>query len=161
MKDRQNTELSEIKKTKNEISRLEANFRVLYSKKVEGIITEKDFKEKYNTYNERVTKLKEKVNRYENSKQTYDLRNDVEKLIIEFENCKNFDNTILKKLIEKIEIGKNNKINIIFKIWGFYPLIFVIKIVALWYLVVIKKEKGATLNEKSFKNHTNSDLCSV
>lgn len=116
LKDRQNTELSEIKKTKNEISRLEANFRVLYSKKVEGIITEKDFKEKYNTYNERVTKLKEKVNRYENSKQTYDLRNDVEKLIIEFENCKNFDNTILKKLIEKIEIGKNNKINIIFKI---------------------------------------------
>ena len=63
-----------------------------------------------------VSKLKEKVNRYENSKQTYDLRNDVEKLIIEFENCKNFDNAILKKLIEKIEINKNNKIDIIFKI---------------------------------------------
>ena len=116
LKDRQNTELSEIKKIKNEISRLEANFRVLYSKKVEGIITEKEFKEKYNTYNEKVTKLKEKVKKYEDSKQTYDLRNDIEKLIIEFENCKNFDNTILKKLIEKIEIGKNNNVNIIFKI---------------------------------------------
>ena len=116
LKDRQNTELFEIKKTKNEISRLEANFKVLYSKKVEGIITEKEFKDKYNTYNERVTKLKEKVNRYENSKQTYDLRNDVQKLIIEFENCKNFDNAILKKLIERIEINKNNKIDIIFKI---------------------------------------------
>ena len=116
LKDRQNTELSEIKKTKNEISRLETNFRALYLKKVEGIITEKEFKEKYNTYNERATKLKEKVSMYEHSKQTYDLRNNVQKLIIEFENCKNFDNAILKKLIERIEINKNNKIDIIFKI---------------------------------------------
>ena len=116
LKDRQNTELSGIKKIKNEISRLESNFKVLYSKKVEGIITEKEFREKYNAYNEKVTKLKDKVDRYENSKQSYDVRNDVEKLIIEFESCKHFDNAILKKLVEKIEINKNNTINIMFKI---------------------------------------------
>lgn len=64
----------------------------------------------------RITKLKDKVDRYENSKQSYDIRNDVEKLIIEFESCKHFDNAILKKLVEKIEINKNNTINIMFKI---------------------------------------------
>ena len=74
------------------------------------------FREKYNAYNEKVTKLKDKVDRYENSKQSYDVRNDVEKLIIEFESCKHFDNAILKKLVEKIEINKNNTINIMFKI---------------------------------------------
>ena len=105
-----------IKKIKNEISRLESNFKVLYSKKVEGIITEKEFREKYNAYNEKVTKLKDKVDRYENSKQSYDVRNDVEKLIIEFSEAKKFDNKILKKLVEKIEIGKDEEVNIILKV---------------------------------------------
>ena len=116
LKERQNTGLNDLKKMKNEISRHEASVRVLYSKKVEGIITEKEFKEKYNNYTEKVTKLKEKIDRYEISEETYNLRNSVDKLIIEFENCNNFDNTILKKLIEKIEISKNNDIEITFKI---------------------------------------------
>nr|MCR5146682.1 hypothetical protein [Clostridia bacterium] len=105
-----------IKKCKNEISKLETNFRILYEKKVEGIIREKDFKIKYKEYTEKVSKLKEKIDRFEEIKTAYNLRNDVERLIIEFENCNNFDNNIMKKLIEKIEIGKNNKIDITFKV---------------------------------------------
>lgn len=116
LKEGQNKELTEIKKCKNEISKLETNFRILYEKKVEGIIREKDFKIKYKEYTEKVSKLKEKVDRFEEIKTAYNLRNDVERLIIEFENCNNFDNNIMKKLIEKIKIGKNNKIDITFKI---------------------------------------------
>ena len=33
-----------------------------------------------------------------------------------FEECKNFDNNIIKKLIEKIEIDKNKNVEICFKI---------------------------------------------
>lgn len=116
LKEGQNKELTEIKKCKNEISKLETNFRILYEKKVEGIIREKDFKIKYKEYTEKVSKLKEKIDRFEEIKTAYNLRNDVERLIIEFENCNNFDNNIMKKLIEKIEIGKNNKIDITFKV---------------------------------------------
>lgn len=58
LKDRQNTELSGIKKIKNEISRLESNFKVLYSKKVEGIITKKNLEKNIMLIMKRLLNLK-------------------------------------------------------------------------------------------------------
>ena len=43
-------------------------------------------------------------------------KNDINKIIMNFEECKNFDNNIIKKLIEKIEIDKNENVEICFKI---------------------------------------------
>ncbi len=115
-RERQNTELNDYKKIKNEISKQESNFKVLYSKKVEGIISEEQFIKEYNEYKEKVTELKDRLDRLEKSEKTFESRTDTEKLIIEFENCKKFDNVILKKLIEKIEIGKDQKVEIILKV---------------------------------------------
>lgn len=115
-RERQNTELNNYKKTKNEIYKQESNFKVLYSKKVEGIISEEEFLEQYNIYKEVTIELKEKLDRLEKLKNNFETRNDVEKLIIEFDNCEKFDNAILKKLIEKIEIDKNQNVEILLKV---------------------------------------------
>ena len=40
----------ELKKIKNEITRREADFKILYSKKVEEIISEDEFVREYNLY---------------------------------------------------------------------------------------------------------------
>ena len=109
-------EASECKKIKNEITRREADFKILYSKKVEEIISEDEFVREYNLYKKRVTELKEKLDRLEEGKKSYNSKNDVEKLIIEFSEAKKFDNKILKKLVEKIEIGKDEEVNIILKV---------------------------------------------
>ena len=109
-------EASECKKIKNEITRREADFKILYSKKVEEIISEDEFVREYNLYKKRVTELKEKLDRLEEGKKSYNSKNDVEKLIIEFSETKKFDNKILKKLVEKIEIGKDEEVNIILKV---------------------------------------------
>ena len=89
---------------------------ILYSKKVEGIITEEIFLKEYNDYKQKIDELKDKLNRLENSKNTFESCNEAHKLITGFENCKNFDNTILKKLIKKITVSKNQEIEIILKV---------------------------------------------
>ena len=115
-REKQNSKLNDYKKIKNEIAKQESNFKMLYSKKVDGIISEEDFLVQYNNYIETTKELKNRLDRLEKLEKTFENRNDVEKLIIEFENCKKFDNTILKKLIEKIEIGKDNEVKITLKV---------------------------------------------
>ncbi len=112
----QNTKLNNYKKIKNEITRQESNFKILYSKKVEGIISEERFLKDYNEYKEKITELKDRLDSLEKSENTFESRSDIEKLIIEFENCNKFGNDILKKLIEKIEIGTEQKVEIILKV---------------------------------------------
>lgn len=113
---KQDPNISEYKKMQNEITKQENNFKILYAKKVEGIITEESFIEQYNHYKETIKSLKEKQNRLETDKRIYNSQNELDKLIIEFIDCKKFDNTIIKKLVEKIEVGKNNQIKITLKV---------------------------------------------
>lgn len=115
-KERQNTDENDYKKIKNEIAKKESNFKILYSKKVEGIITEEEFIKQYNEYKEESSELKAKLDRLEKINAKKNSRNDIDKLIIEFESCKNFDNNILKKMIEKIEIGKEKNVKITLKV---------------------------------------------
>ena len=115
-REKQNSKLNDYKKIKNEIAKQESNFKMLYSKKVEEIITEEEFLEEYNNYKNTISDLNERLRGLESSEKTFESRSDVEKLIIEFENCKKFDNAILKKLIEKINIGKNQEVEIILKV---------------------------------------------
>ena len=83
---------------------------------VEEIISEDEFIREYNLYKQKTKELKDKLDRLEEGKKSYNSKNDVEKLIIEFSETKKFDNKILKKLVEKIEIGKNEEVNIILKV---------------------------------------------
>ena len=111
-----NPNLNETKKIKNEISKRESDFKILYSKKVEKIISEEEFIAEYNKYQEEITELKKKLDRLETNKISYNSKSELDKLIIEFSETKKFDNTILKKLVEKIEIGKDNEVKITLKV---------------------------------------------
>lgn len=113
LREKMDPNLNSCKKIRTEINRLEAEFKILYSKKVEGIIEEDEFLNQYQIYKETTSTLKEKLNRLQN---TLNGKAEAEKLIIAFSDTKKFDNTILKKLIEKIEIGKNENIVITFKV---------------------------------------------
>ena len=69
-----------------------------------------------NQYKETVKNLKERQDRLETDNKKYNNRNELDKLIIEFIDCKKFDNTIIKKLVEKIEVGKNDQVKITLKV---------------------------------------------
>ena len=108
--------LNETKKIKSEISKRESNFKVLYSKKVEEVISEEEFISEYNKYKTEILELKKKLDRLETNKIRYNLKSDVDKLIIEFSETKKFDNYIMKKLVEKIEIGKEGEVKITLRV---------------------------------------------
>ena len=108
--------LNETKKIKSGISKRESNFKVLYSKKVEEVISEEEFISEYNKYKTEILQLKKKLDRLETNKIRYNSKSDVDKLIIEFSETKKFDNSIMKKLVEKIEIGKDNEVKITLKV---------------------------------------------
>ena len=108
--------LNICKKIKAEINRVETEFRILYSKKVEGIIDEDEFINQYQIYKETILELKEKLNRLQKHENTLNTKTELDKLHTAFSDTKRFDNTILKKLIEKIEIGKDKNIVITLKV---------------------------------------------
>lgn len=111
-----NPNLNEAKKVKNEISKRESNFKILYSKRVEEIISEEEFISKYNKYKTEILELKKKLDRLENNKIRHSSKSELNKLVIEFSKTKNFDNYIIKKLVEKIEIGKGGEVKITLKV---------------------------------------------
>ena len=117
LNDKSNAKFLELQKLKREIEKHEYNFKVLYSKKVEGKISEDDFLTRYNQYKITITDLKDRLDKLENSIYNAETqKNAIESIISEFQDCKNFDNTILKKLIDKIEIEKNHNIEISLKV---------------------------------------------
>ena len=108
--------INEIKKIKNEITRKESNFRNLYYKKVEEIISEEEFINEYNKYQKVILELNQKFDRLEINKNNNTSKSEIDKLIIEFSETKKFDNYTIKKLVEKIEIGVDNEVKIILRI---------------------------------------------
>ncbi len=114
---KQNPNVIELKKIKKEIDKEECNFKILYTKKVEGIILEEEFILQYEQYKIKINKLKDRLETLEQLIERPKMKaNSIEEAIFEFQNCKNFDNIILKKLINKIEVGKNNDIEISLKV---------------------------------------------
>ena len=91
-------EINENKKIQSEIIKQESKLKILYLKKIEGLITQEIFVEQYKKYKENMKKLKSKINRKETI------------------NYEKFDNIAIKKLVEKIEIKDNNEIEIILKV---------------------------------------------
>ena len=108
--------LNEDRKIKNEISKREFNFKILYAKKVEEVISEEEFISEYNKYKTEILELKKKLDRLGKNKIRYNSKSDVDKLITDFSETKKFDNYIMKKLVEKIEIGKKGEVRITLKV---------------------------------------------
>ena len=116
LSERQYSNLCDCKKIKNEIDKKETEMKILYLKKVEGIISQEEFLEQYKFYQETTNTLKERMDRFQKNENNYNIKTEIERLIIAFSDTKKFDNIILKKMIEKNEIGKNDKIVITFKV---------------------------------------------
>ena len=114
---KQNPNIVEQRKIKKEIDKEEYNFKNLYAKKVEGIISEEEFSIQYNQYKSRITNLKDRLETLKGDAKILETKkSSIEEAISKFEDCKDFDNTILKKLIEKIEVNVNNNIQISLKV---------------------------------------------
>lgn len=109
-------EKSNERNLKMELDKQEKYFKTIYGKKVEGVISEEDFIEKYNVYKNKVNEIKEELDRLGEKKKTQNLSKQVNKLILDFSDTKRFDNAMLKKLLEKIEVNRNNEIDIFLKV---------------------------------------------
>lgn len=109
-------EKSDEKKLKMELDKQEKYFKIIYTKKVEGIITEDEFLEKYNVHQNKINKLKEELDRLGEKNKMKNFPKQVNKLILDFSDTKKFDNTMLKKFVEKIEVNRNNQIDILLKV---------------------------------------------
>ena len=107
---------SDEKKLKTELDKQEKYFKIIYTKKVEDIITEDEFLEKYNVNQSKINKLKEELDRLGEKNKTKNFPKQVNKLILDFSDTKKFDNAMLKKFVEKIEVHRNNQIDIFLKV---------------------------------------------
>ena len=107
---------SDEKKLKMELDKQEKYFKILYTKKVEGIISEDEFLEKYNVHQNKINEIKEELDSLGEKNKMKNFPKQVNKLIIDFSDTKKFDNTMLKKFVEKIEVNRNNKIDIFLKV---------------------------------------------
>ena len=108
--------LNELKKLKKELEKEDNKFKVLYMKKVEGVISQEEFIAQNDIHNEKIKYLQKEIDRLENKDKIKDVPNTIKKWIVAFEGCENFDNNILKNLVEKIEVGKNQEIKITLKV---------------------------------------------
>ena len=107
---------SEYKKLKDEMIKQESKLKMIYSKKVEKVISQEKFIEEYKKYKNEDEKIKNKLKdlKINNDNQIHE--NNIDKIIKNFFDTKGFDNNIIRKFIEKIEIGKCEEIKITLRI---------------------------------------------
>jgi hypothetical protein len=109
-------EKSDEKKLKMELDKQEKYFKIIYTKKVEGIISEDEFLKKYNVHQNTINKLKEELDRLGKKNKVKNFSKQVNKLILDFSDTNKFDNAMLKNFVEKIEVNRNNQIDIFLKV---------------------------------------------
>ena len=101
-------------KLQNQKLKVQNDIRVLYNKKLEQNIDTQEFRNKYEILK---TKEKEIKNRIQELKEKNKDKISVEKLVDitkEFKTAENFDNETIKQLINRIEIGEDKTVSIIF-----------------------------------------------
>ena len=101
-------------KLENQKLKIEYDIRILYDKKIEQSIKTEEFKYQYATLK---TKEKEIENKIKELKEENKNKISIEKLVSilkEFKTAENFDNNIMKQLINRIEIGEDKTVSIIF-----------------------------------------------
>ena len=101
-------------KLQNQKLKLENDIRILYNKKLEQSINIDEFKKQYATLKLKEKEIKCKIEKLE--KENKD-KISVERLVSilkEFKTAENFDNNIMKQLINRIEIGEDKTVSIIF-----------------------------------------------
>lgn len=101
-------------KLQNQKLKLENDIRILYNKKLEQSINIDEFKKQYATLKSKEKEIECEIEKLE--KENKD-KISVERLVSilkEFKTAENFDNNIMKQLINRIEIGEDKTVSIIF-----------------------------------------------
>lgn len=101
-------------KLQNQKLKLENDIRILYNKKLEQSIEIDEFKKQYATLKSKEKEIEKKC---EELKEENKDKISIERLVSilkEFKTAENFDNNIMKQLINRIEIGEDKTVSIIF-----------------------------------------------
>ena len=101
-------------KSKNQKQKIENDIRILYNKKLDEIISVEEFKEKYSILKEQEKDIENEQQQLEDECKNLISADKLLKIIEDFKTAENFDNNIMKMLINKIEVFEDRTVNIIF-----------------------------------------------
>ena len=101
-------------KNKNQKQKIENDIRILYNKKLDEIISVEEFKEKYSILKEQEKNIENEQQQLEDECKNLISADKLLKIIEDFKTAENFDNNIMKMLINKIEVFEDRTVNIIF-----------------------------------------------
>lgn len=101
-------------KSKNKKQKIENDIRILYNKKLDEIISVEEFKEKYSILKEQEKNIENEQQQLEDECKNLISADKLLKIIEDFKTAENFDNNIMKMLINKIEVFEDRTVNIIF-----------------------------------------------
>ncbi len=111
-----NEDMQRIKEYQNEIDKMERKKSILYKKKCEKYITVEEFKIEYERVKEEITKYKNLIKKLESDNKVKLDEKQIKKVVQEIKNGNNKSNDFLKKIINKIEVYSENKIEITFNV---------------------------------------------
>jgi len=96
--------------------KLEIDITTAYNKKLEGIISPDEFKEQYNSLKKETKETDSKILELEKICNSSLVDEKIKQILIDFKNGKEFDNQIMRVLIDRIEVYEDMKIDIIYNI---------------------------------------------
>ena len=96
--------------------KLEIDITTAYNKKLEEIISPDEFKEQYNSLKKETKETDSKILELEKICNSSLVDEKIKQILIDFKNGKEFDNQIMRVLIDRIEVYEDMKIDIIYNI---------------------------------------------
>ena len=105
-----------LKQYKKKRKKLEIAITTSYNKKLEGVISLEKFKEQYNSLKQEIKETDSKILELENICNNSIVDEKIKQILIDFKNGKEFDNQIMRVLIDRIEVYEDMKIDIIYNI---------------------------------------------
>ncbi|MBP3503377.1 MAG: recombinase family protein [Clostridia bacterium] len=105
-----------LEKYKKKKVKMETNIANLYNKKLEGLVSIEEFKEQYGKLKLELKDTEVKIDELNEKCNDFEINNKFKQIIIDFKNEKEFDNEVLKNLINRIEIYEDMRIDISYKI---------------------------------------------
>ena len=104
----------EIKLLKNSKIKIENEMKKLYSKRVDEKISIENFKLQYDELKSKLKETEKVLEELQEKNKTKLSKENLEKIIIDFKQGKEFTNEILRQLINRIEVYEDKKVEIEF-----------------------------------------------
>ena len=109
-----NSKCIALTKLQSSKQKIENEIKILYNKKLEKNITIEQFKKQYKDLKLKESAIKEQIEQLKKESKNMITDKEIFEIIEEFKCAENFNNEIMKKLINKIEVFEDKTVNIIF-----------------------------------------------